>query len=163
MPTIPDMDAHLPPPPPREPERPQGRYADWQDVVPVHGPTRRPGILTAAGWILIVVGSLGLLGGAVLLSNGGGRIAGLPAQGAQVAGLVAVVIAGFEIASGVLVLGRRRGGRVMGIVFASLGLVSALLRLSASPGAAMIGLAVDGFVIFALASSGPHFQPRTRR
>jgi hypothetical protein len=132
-----------PPPPPATPAGagyPSGGY-------PVAGPVR-PGGVTAAGVLLIILGSLAalggllfILGGALLASAGvneqiedqlGPQFGGLFSAAAGViivVGVVAIVYAIFKIIAGAKVLSLRNGWRVAGIVLCALACVGWVISL----------------------------------
>ncbi len=134
-------------------------------VVPTAAATasRRPGLLTAAAWLLILFGALGCLIGAVLLTQERAPVQGAGALAAQGTALVASAMGGLELLAGVMVLRRRPAGRTLGFVFAGIGGLTSIARLPRAPGAGLIGLSVAGFVIYALVVTGHHFRPRAPR
>jgi hypothetical protein len=116
----------------------------------------RPGVVTAAGILLIVVGGLqcllgliALLGGAALGSAGRGFLA--------VFGIIFLAIGLLHIYAGVQVLALKERGRMIGIVIAAIGAVLGLLRIAAAPGSGIIGIAIDGFIIWALTQNASYF------
>jgi hypothetical protein len=132
-----------PPPPQATPAGagyPSGGY-------PVAGPVR-PGGVTAAGVLLIILGSLAalggllfILGGALLASAGvneqiedqlGPQFGGLFSAAAGViivVGVVAIVYAIFKIIAGAKVLSLRSGWRIAGIVLCALACVGWVISL----------------------------------
>lgn len=128
--------------PPGFPPPPQGPYPQqqWPGAPAPYGYAReqRPGSVTAAGVILIVVGSFAALFGVLFLIAGvalSGRDVGpFRNVGATVAviGAMVVVYAVFEIISGAKVLALRNGWRVAGIVFASIGVLFSFLSFIGS-------------------------------
>jgi hypothetical protein len=132
-----------PPPPQATPAGagyPSGGY-------PVAGPLR-PGGVTAAGVLLIILGSLAalggllfILGGALLASAGvneqiedqlGPQFGGLFSAAAGViivVGVVAIVYAIFKIIAGAKVLSLRSGWRIAGIVLCALACVGWVISL----------------------------------
>ncbi len=134
-------------------------------IVPTPAATtsRRPGLLTAAGWILIVFGALGVVAGVLLLGQGQSQIEGLNANAAHGATLVTLAVSAMELFTGVLVLRRRPAGRRLGFIFAGIGVASSLIRLPRASGPGLIGLAVSCFVIYALGVNGVHFRPTPPR
>jgi hypothetical protein len=123
-----------------------------QVPTPMAGPRRRPGPVTGAGWALIVIGALTTLAGLFVSSLG--------IDGSSVAVVTIIVLAmGVgNVLAGVLVLRLSSTGRVLGFVFSGLGLAGGLAQLSGNPGSAMITLAVDGFILWALATNGEAFR-----
>jgi hypothetical protein len=76
-------------------------------------------------------------------------------------GTIALVIGGVEVLVGILVLRLVPAGRVLGIIFGVLGILGALGSLGSPQ--SMITLAVDGFVIYALATTGDAFRRGAHR
>ena len=151
------MDESLPPPP-------HTGYEAWADRVPAgthpSAAPRRPGVITAAGVLLLVSAGFSLLGALILLSSGARpTLTGLGSARAFAA--VLVVVGGLHLLAGVLVLARSNGGRILAIVLASLGVLGALSQLRSATG--FVSLAINGFVVYALATNGDAFRPRTRR
>jgi hypothetical protein len=148
---------------------------------PAHG--ARPGGLTAAAIVLIILGALYAIFG-VLAMIGGGAVAG---QFGGIGGaviLIGVIVLAFgvmDIISGAKILGLSSGWRIAGIVLASIGALFALLGtlggftgggqeldpqtfevVSSGPniGAIIFGLlflAANVFVIVQLARNGRYF------
>ena len=139
----------------------------------------RPGSVTAAAWILIVVGVLVALGGLLLLVAAGavaGLLGGLAGLG-LIAGILVLAIGVLHIWSGVSILGGKNWARIVGIVlgalgvlFAVLGIITALTTPAVTDpttgvttgGAggilpAIIQLALYGYVLWALARTGNYF------
>ncbi|MGH2392829.1 MAG: DUF7144 family membrane protein [Candidatus Limnocylindria bacterium] len=142
----------------------------------------RPGIVTAAGITLIVLGILTMLLGLVLLIGAGlfaGAAGSIP-ETAEMPGvggmfgafagaifLITFIVIGFgvlQLVSGINVLGGRGWARVTGIVIAIIAGVIALAGIGARDGA-VISLALvvaNAFVVYALATTGSWFVPRPR-
>ena len=136
----------------------------------------RPGMVTAAGVVLIVIGALfGLIGLLFLLVGSQWRslienpdvraqIGELPADFGRVVvviGAIVIVIGTVEILSGAFVLVARQWARITGIVISSvLGLFWVLNVVS--PGAGrwlpMLLLGSSAFVVWALATNGRYFS-----
>lgn len=138
----------------------------------------RPGMVTAAGITLIVLGVLTMLLGLLLLLGAGlfagaaGSIpetADMPGMGGMFgafAGAILIftlIVLGFgalQLVSGVKALGGRAWARVTGIVVAIIAGVLALAGIGSAEGGAVINIALvaaNAFVVFALATSGPWF------
>lgn len=160
--------------------------APLESTPPPAAPTRasveRPTIVTAAGITLIVLSAFTLLIGLIMLIGVGlfagaaGSIpdsADMPGVGGLVgafAGAVFVfmlIVVGFgvlQLLSGIKVLGGRSWARVTGIVVAA---IAALLSLGglgggedANPVFSLVLLVANGFIIWALATSGSWFASR---
>ena len=141
----------------------------------------RPGIVTAAGITLIVLGaltlliSLFLLIGIGLFAGAAGSIpesempAGFGGMMGAFAGLFIVfmlVAVGFGVAqlvSGIKVLGGRSWARVTGIVVAAIAGLLALSGLANADGVifSLVLVAANAFVIWALLTTGPWFAARS--
>lgn len=167
-------------PPPAPPPAQQS----WS--TPTSGPvaaTARPGNVTAAGVTLIVIGVLTLLLGLLILL-GGALFAGAAGSGVEITGapgvpsgmftafagfilVFALIVIGWgaiQILTGIKVMSGRGWARVTGIV---LGVIGALLALGGLTGGdassviiAVIFIAANAFVIWALATSGGWFASR---
>ena len=143
----------------------------------------RPTTVTAAGITLIVLGSLTLLL-SLLLLIGVGLFAGaagtipeseVPAGFGGLFGafagaifIIMLIVAGFgvlQLVSGIQVLGGRSWARVTGIVVAAIAGLLALTGMGEPEGMifSLILLIANGFVIWALATSGPWFAARAAR
>ncbi len=134
----------------------QGPGSGGMPAGPSGGPTR-PGIVTAAAVLLFVGGGLGALGG-LLAVTGGGFLGGAFGGIAIVLGLVMLAVGALEIYAGVQVLALKEQGRVIGLALAAIGALLSLLQLGAAPGSAIIGLAINGFVIYALVTTASAFH-----
>ncbi len=145
----------------------------------------RPGLVTGAGIVLIVMGVLTLiiglfamLGAAIFAGAAGslGETADAPAGFGNMMGAFAGLIVVFvvlivawgvlQIVAGVKAMGGRNWARITGIVVAIIGALFALSGL-ANPdagGGIVISIAIAAayaFVVFALATSGRWFASRT--
>ncbi len=138
-------------------------------------PAGRPGIVTAAGITLIVLGALTLLialilllGAAIFAGAAGGvdtEVPGLGGMFGAFAGaifFVVLIVVGFgalQLISGIKVLGGRNWARITGIVVAVIAGVLALAGVGSADGAVLnIALVVANvFVVYALATTGPWF------
>jgi hypothetical protein len=141
----------------------------------------RPGMVTAAGITLIVLGaltlliSLFLLIGIGLFAGAAGSIpesdmpAGFGGMMGAFAGmffvlmLVVLAFGVLQLASGIKVLGGRSWARVTGIVVAAIAGLLAVSGLANSDGIifSLILVAANGFVIWALLTTGPWFAARS--
>ena len=118
---------------------------------------RRPGIVTGAAAILIVAGAIALLAGVVVLSGGGSAdVPGL--EGRTVVGTLALVVGAVDVLAGWLILRLSPGGRVLGIVIAVLGILTGLAQLGGSGPSGLLGVALYGFVLYALVAYGFVFR-----
>jgi hypothetical protein len=151
------MDESLPPPP-------HAGFEDWADRVPPGADPstapRRPGVITAAGVLLLVSAGFSLVGALILLSSGA-RPTVTGVGSARAFAVVLVVVGGLHLLAGVLVLARSNAGRIMALVLATLGALGALAQLRSATG--FVSLAINGFIVYALATNGDAFTRRTRR
>jgi hypothetical protein len=105
----------------------------------------RPGSVTAAGVLLIILGAfaalagifviIGGIAGGQVLSNFGGQFAGLSGAATAIgiiAGLLALTYAVFKIISGAKVFALRNGWRIAGIVLSAIAVVGWILMLIGS-------------------------------
>ena len=125
------MASNLPPPP----DRP--------------APAARPGVVTAAGIVLIVAGALGVLAGIILLAAGGGF---------AVIGIIFLAVGAIEIWAGIQVLNLREAGRQAGIWLAGISLVFNIISIARAAGTGIIGLLLDAFIIWALVTNREYFH-----
>jgi hypothetical protein len=131
------------------PEQPLGRsrYEDFDlsDTPPPVAVGRRTPTLTVAAVVLGFSGVLPLLTIFLFHVEGTARIA-----------LAALGIA--ELIGAALVATLRPIGRPVGIALGCLGLVLGVVSARTSPANGLVTMALNGFVIYALASSGPAFR-----
>lgn len=150
---------------------------------PPPAPAERPTTVTAAGITLIVLGALTLLVSLLLLIGVGlfAGVAGSIPESEIPAGMgglfgafagaifvIMLIVAGFgvlQLVSGIQVLGGRSWARVTGIVVAAIAGLLALTGMGEPEGMifSLILLIANGFVIWALATSGPWFAARAVR
>jgi hypothetical protein len=121
----------------------------------------RPGWVTAAAVILIVLGSLGMLAGIVLV--GSRDVTGfeelVPREGAVAVGVLTILVSGLEVVAGILVLRRSNAGRILGVVLAGFGVFGGIASLGASGGSGAIGLVLHGLVLYGLIAYARAFRP----
>lgn len=150
---------------------------------PPPAPAERPTTVTAAGITLIVLGALTLLV-SLLLLIGVGLFAGaagsipeseVPAGFGGLFGafagaifVIMLIVAAFgvlQLVSGIQVLGGRGWARVTGIVVAAIAGLLALAGIGDPEGMifSLILVIANGFVIWALTTSGPWFATRAVR
>jgi hypothetical protein len=131
-------------------------------------PPRRPSVLTTAAVAFLVLAFLHGLAALVILSL---RSSSTPSPLLQastgshfVAIGVAVLILGvLELLSGVLVLRLNGAGRILGLVVASVEVINGLRVLVDGQGTAVLGIGVNLFLIYALATTGDVFARARRR
>ena len=125
----------------------RSRYEDLEipEPAPAALARRRTPTVTVAAIVLGFSGALPLL--AVALFN----VAGTARYGLLALGIV-------ELAAAVLVAILHPAGRPFGIAAACLGIGVGLAAPGTSPANRLVTVALNGFVIYALASSGPSFR-----
>jgi hypothetical protein len=132
------------------PDRPLGRshYEDFDLSVtpkPSAASRRRTPTLTVAAIVLGFSGVLPLL--TVFLFDVGGTAA-----------IALGVLGVFELVATALVAMLHPLGRPIGIALGCVGLVLGLVSAKSSPANGLVTMGLNGFVIYALASSGPAFR-----
>jgi len=134
-------------PPPPEPTPGRNRFEDFEVPTPQAAPRRRhrPAVLTTAVIVLVVSGVLnGLF---VVLFHPGGAAAWA---------LAVLALLQLVAAAGVLLL--RSAGRTLGFAMAAIGIVLGLVRAPAGAASALMSIALNAFVIYALVAAGPAFD-----
>jgi hypothetical protein len=129
--------------------------------VPRAAPAKRPGALTGAGGILVLAGVLSVVVGAIGLTGDGLNIDApfLDGESAQrIAEVILVVQGTLALIAGWLVLRLQPAGRVLGIVVASLGILTGLMQLRSTGSSGVLALALDAFVLYALFAYGFVFK-----
>lgn len=144
------------PGPPSKP--PASRFEDltnfevpFEAVVTGH---RTPILITAA--VVLFAGALFAVLYLVLL---------LPFTSSDRGSSASAILVGFLLVygalqafAGALVLLLRQSGRWLGIVLAVVGIGLGIARASSTPASGLVTILLNGFVIYALASSGPAFR-----
>jgi len=127
----------------------RSRYEDFDlSAMPAaQAPGRRTPTLTVAAVVLAISGVLPLLTVFVFPVEGG-------------AALALVVLGILRLLGAALVAMLRPIGQPIGIVLGGLGLVLGVISARSSPANGLVTLGLNGFVIYALASSGPAFRRR---
>lgn len=143
------------PPPPADP------YGGVPTPRPLAAPVRRPGPVTGAAGVLLVAGTLSLVVG--LMGVTGDRVnIDLPFLEGESAERIAAswlaVQGALSLVAGWLVLRLRPAGRILGIVIASLGILTGLAQLRSSGSSGLLGLALDAFVLYGLFTYGFVFK-----
>ncbi len=121
-----------------------------EGVPPAPTPAGRPGLVSAAGILLIIVGVLGLINALVLLFAGRGAAL-------TVGGIIGLVVAAVVVWAGVQVLNLKERGRLVGLILAIVDAVFALLVIAAVPVLSIIRLVIDGVIIYALTQYRQYF------
>lgn len=137
------MDQNPPPPPPAPP--PPGYGATGP------GASARPGVVTAAAVLLFIGGGFALLGALILLT------ASSVAAFLSIIAVLLAAIGAVEIYAGRQVLALKETGRVLAIVLAAIGLLFQLFSIGRAAGSSIVGIAIDAFIIWALATNAQYF------
>jgi hypothetical protein len=120
-------------------------------------PVQRPGIVTAAAVLLIVAGGFSVLGGLLLLT-GAGVAAGVGVGGLFIVlALISLGLGALEIYAGVQCLNLKESGRQIGVILAVIAAVLQVFSIGRSPGTAIVGIALDLFVVYALTQNKQYF------
>ena len=117
-------------------------------------------MVTYAALILLISGALSVLFGIVSLS-GDTRLLVPGDEGViseEVAALYLIVSGALLLVAGWLVLRLRPGGRVLGIVLASIGIVTGLVQVGSTGGAGLLAIALNAFVLYGLFTYGFVFK-----
>jgi hypothetical protein len=117
-------------------------------------------MVTYAGLILLISGALSVLFGIVSLS-GDTRLLVPGDEGViseEVAAFYLIVSGGLLLVAGWLVLRLRPAGRVLGIVLASIGIVTGLVQIGSTGGAGLLAIALNAFVLYGLFTYGFVFK-----
>lgn len=117
-------------------------------------------MVTYAALILLISGALSVLFGIVSWS-GDTRLLVPGDEGViseEVAALYLIVSGGLLLVAGWLVLRLRPAGRVLGIVLASIGIVTGLVQVGSTGGAGLLAIALNAFVLYGLFTYGFVFK-----
>lgn len=109
----------------------------------------KPPLITAAAVLLFIVGALNLLSAIPVL--------GLGALG-LLFGLLGIVVGVAAIYAGVQITALREQGRTIGIAIAGLGIAFGIYYIVQGVTYAIIGLAINGFIIYALTQTRSSFS-----
>ena len=123
---------------------------------PAYGPSgagSRPGVVTAAAVLLFIVGGLNAIGGLILIT------AASIGAFLVLIGILSLGIAAAEIYAGAQVMALKERGRIIGTILAVVGLVFQLLAIAKAPGSSILGICIQGFIIWALVSNAQYFTP----
>jgi hypothetical protein len=119
-------------------------------------------MVTYAGLILLISGALSVLFGIVSLS-GDTRLMVPGDEGViseEVAALYLIVSGCLLLVAGWLVMRLRPAGRSLGIVLASLGIVTGLVQIGRTGGPGLLAIALNAFVLYGLFTYGFVFKTR---
>ena len=112
-------------------------------------PVPKPPLVTAAAVLLFIVGALNILSALPIL--------GLGTLGLLL-GLLGIVVGAASIYAGIQILALREQGRTIGIAIAALGIAFGIYYISQGVTYAIIGLLINGFIIFALVQTRTSFS-----
>jgi hypothetical protein len=118
-------------------------------------------MVTYAGLILLISGALSALFGVVSLSSNT-RLLVPGREGAvseEVVAVYLIISGGLSLLAGWLVLRLRPAGRLLGIVLASLGIVTGLVQIGSTGGPGLLAIALNAFVLYGLFTFGFVFKP----
>ena len=128
------MDQVPPPPPPSTPTPSGG------------GAAARPGVITAVAVLMFVAGFsilvVAITGGSAFVGYGGGVLV--------LFGILFLAIGGAMIWAGVGILKLQKQAWTVGLVLTGISALLNLLQIGGATGSAIVGLAIDGFIIWAL-------------
>lgn len=117
-------------------------------------------MVTYAGLVLLISGALSVLFGIVSLS-GDTRLMVPGDEGViseEVAALYLIVSGCLLLVAGWLVMRLRPAGRSLGIVLASLGIVTGLVQIGRTGGPGLLAIALNAFVLYGLFTYGFVFK-----
>ena len=117
-------------------------------------------MVTYAGLVLLISGTLLAIFGIVSLSSETSlRVPGEEGTMSEevVAGFL-VISGGLRLLAGWLILRLRPAGRVLGIVLATLGIVTGLVQIGNASGPGLLAIALDAFVLYGLFTYGFVFK-----
>jgi hypothetical protein len=125
----------------------RSRYEDYDLAVPTPppAPRRRTPTLTVAAIVMAVSGILPLI-----------TVIGFHPSGGATAALL--VLSAAELLGATLVLLLHPLGRPVGIALGCVGVGLGIASATQSPANGLVSIALNGFVIYAMASSGPSFR-----
>jgi uncharacterized membrane protein HdeD (DUF308 family) len=125
----------------------RSRYEDYDLTVPTPqaAPRRRTPTIAVAALVLAFSGLLPLITAVAFRPSGGATIA-------------LIVLGVAELAGAVLVFALHPLGRPLGIGLGCIGIVLGIVSATSAPASGLVTLALNGFVIYALASSGQAFR-----
>jgi hypothetical protein len=132
------MPPPVPPPPSAYP----------QPSAPVQ-PRTRPGVLTAAGVILLVIGVVDVLGAAAAMREHSGPVG---------VSIFQFALGSLQLIAGIQVLADRRAGALAGTIGAALQLLNSLLVAIFAPVEGIIMIGASAFVLWALTKNDAWFR-----
>ncbi len=112
-------------------------------------PVPRPPLITTAAILLFITGALNIISGLSVI--------GLGTLG-MLFGVIGIAIGAASIFAGVQILGLKEQGRVIGIAIAAIGIAFGIYYISQGYTPAIIGLLLNGFIIYALTQSKASFS-----
>ena len=110
----------------------------------------RPSVVTTVAVLLFIRGGLSVLGGLIALT-GGSFLAGFGGTGALVAwGIIVLLVGIVEIWAGTGILNLREQARMVALAVVGIDAVLTIVFLVQGSVGGIIGLALDGFIIWTL-------------
>lgn len=117
-------------------------------------------MVTYAGLILLISGALSAIVG--IVSFGSDTRLLVPGAGGtmsqEVVAIFLIISGSLSLLAGWLVLRLRPAGRVLGIVLASLGIVTGLVQIGNTGGPGLLAIALNAFVLYGLFTYGFVFK-----
>lgn len=135
--------------PPGSPDEPPRRsFEDFEVPVPTEAPrVRRPAVVSTAALVLFIAGAMNAL--FVVLFEQAGSI-----------GSLYLMLAAAQLIAAVLLMTMLPIGRMAGLVMGGLGVVLGVIQATSAATSGLMSMALSGFVIWAVAASGPSFHRR---
>ena len=129
------------------------------DQQPLPPPAQaRPVVVTTVAVLLFIGGAFAILGGMIAVF-GGGFLVAVGGTGALILfGIVWLGVGVVEIWAGSGILKMREQARMVAIVIAGASAVLTIINIASGAGAGVLGLAIDGFVIWALVTNKQLFS-----
>lgn len=133
---------------------------------PMEAAPRRPSVLTTAAIALIALavlnGSLAALAFWAQGSTGSPIARDAGVQLTTTIAVVALIMGALQFIAAVLILRIVNAGRVLGLILAGIAMVQAIITVVDGRGTAMVAVAVNLYLVYALATTGDVFA-RARR
>jgi hypothetical protein len=125
------------------------------------GVNQRPGLVTFAAIMMLVIGSFQVVVAISEILNSTWLLNLTEAwvgAGLLVWGLIDLIVAGMALYAGIEILRGGRGGQLLGFLFAGVGILRWLIYVTATPVLAVVIIALDVLVIYALAHTSEYFE-----
>ena len=121
------------------------------------GATARPGVITAVAVLLFIGGGFSILGGLIAVF-GGTAFVGFGGGLLIVLGILWLAVGGAMIWAGTGVLKLQKQAWTVALVLSGIGALLYLVNIGGATGSAIVGLAINGFIIWALWTNQQLFQ-----